>query len=216
MAEKTDKNAEPVDPSSPSAEAVIAPEEEKSREAENTKEANIAELEAAKKALEEEVLSLKEQYLRERADADNFRKRMLKEKQEAIQFANKQLLGDLLPVIDDFERAIKSAEASRDFTAFHNGVIMIEKQLVDLLDRRWGLRRFDSAGEEFDPQKHEALSCEEKPGAETPRVIEDYRTGYTLHDKVFRTARVRIAMPAAGDGNKNANAEPQKNAEQAD
>ena len=93
---------------------------------------------------------------------------------------------------------------------------MIEKQLVDLLDRKWGLRRFKSEGEEFDPQKHEALSCEEQPGVETPRVLEDYRTGYTIHDKVFRAARVKIAMPAASNGNKNADAEPRKNAEQAD
>ena len=166
--------------------------------------------------LEEENLSLKDQYLRMRADTDNFRKRLLKEKQESIQSANKQLLGDLLPVLDDFERAIKSAETSRDFTIFHDGVIMIEKQLVDLLDRKWGLRRFKSTGEEFDPQKHEALSCEQRPGEEIARVLEDYRTGYTLHDKILRAAKVKISQPVAeAEGNKNANAQPQNDAEQA-
>ena len=186
-------------------------------ETQDAREAKIAELETAKKTLEEEVLSLKDQNLRTRADTDNFRKRLLKEKQESIQAANKQLLEDLLPVLDDFERATKSAEESRDFTAFHDGVIMIEKQLVDLLDRKWGLRRFCSQGEEFDPQRHEALSCEQRPGGETSRVLEDYRTGYTLHDKVFRSAKVKISMPAAEThANENAGTQPQESAQKAD
>ena len=184
MAEKIDKNEETLEDDTPPAD-----------EQKDAGEAKIAELEAAKKALEEENQSLKEQQLRTLADTDNFRKRLLKEKQESIQFANRQLLEDLLPVLDDFERAVKSSEDSRDFTAFHNGVAMIEKQLGDLLERKWGLKRFNSVGEEFDPQKHEALSCEQKADVEVSRVLEDYRTGYTLHDKVFRTARVKIVMP---------------------
>lgn len=171
-------------------------------------QAKIAELEGAKKTLEEENLSLKDQYLRTKADTDNFRKRLLKEKQEAIQFANRQLLVDLLPVLDDFERAVKSAEASQDFTAFHDGIVMIEKQFGDLLERKWGLARFNSVGEEFDPQKHEALYSEERADHDVSRVLEDYMTGYTLHDKVVRAAKVKISMPTAAqaaceDENKN-------------
>jgi molecular chaperone GrpE len=167
----------------------------------------IGELEAGVKILEEENFSLKDQCLRIRADADNFRKRLLREKEESIQAANRQLLIDLLPVLDDFTRAIKSGEVSSDFAAFHNGVVMIEKQLTGLLERRWGLKRFDSVGQEFDPQRHEAISSEERPGLEVPMVLEDYMTGYTLHDKILRAAKVRILMPgqpAGNDENKNA------------
>ncbi|MDR1179052.1 MAG: nucleotide exchange factor GrpE [Spirochaetales bacterium] len=179
----------------------------------------IEELESARKCLEDENASLKDQGLRIQADADNFRKRMQREKQDSIQAANKQLLTDLLPVMDDFVRAIKSGEVSRDFTAFHDGIVMIEKQMSGLLERRWGLKRFDSIGEEFDPQKHEALYSEDRPDHEVSMVLEDYMTGYTLHDKILRAAKVKISMPgqpagAGRDADKNAAAsekpEPEK------
>jgi molecular chaperone GrpE len=174
--------------------------------------AKIEELENSRNVLEEENLSLKDQCLRIRADADNFRKRLLREKQESIQAANKELLTDLLPVLDDFSRAIKSGEVSQDFTAFQNGVAMIERQLADLLERKWGLKRFDSLGQEFDPCRHEALSSEPRPDLEVSTVLEDYMTGYMLHDKILRAAKVKISMPAqrpadaGGDANKNADA----------
>jgi molecular chaperone GrpE len=203
--EKTEKSQNPVPEGESRADAVAEGAAE-TKEAEDPREAKIAELEEAKKALEEENLSLKDQYLRIKADTDNFRKRLLKEKQESIQFANRQLLTDLLPLLDDFERAIKSAQAAKDFTAFHNGIIMIEKQFADLLDRKWGLKRFVSVGEEFDPQKHEALYSESRPGA-CSMVLEDYMAGYTLHDKVLRAAKVKISLPGA-DENKNEEAQP--------
>ncbi|MDR1931880.1 MAG: nucleotide exchange factor GrpE, partial [Spirochaetales bacterium] len=111
---------------------------------------------------------------------------------------------------DDFVRAIKSGEVSRDFTAFHDGIVMIEKQLASLLERKWGLKRFDSVGEEFDPRKHEALYSEERPDHEVSMVLEDYMTGFTLHDKILRAAKVKISMPGTTDSagvtdeNKNA------------
>jgi molecular chaperone GrpE len=162
-------------------------------------QAKITGLEGIRKSLEEENASLKDQYLRTKADTDNFRKRLLREKQEAIQFANKELLVDLLPIMDDFERAIKSPEDSKDFAAFRNGVTMIEKRLVDLLDRKWGLKRFNSVGEEFDPQKHEALYSEKCPDHNVSLVLEDYMTGYSLHDKILRAAKVKISMPGQRD-----------------
>ncbi len=151
------------------------------------------------KELEEENLALKDQYLRKAADLENFRKRMLKEKQEAIQFANRQLLLDLLHVLDDFERAIKSAENSKDFDSFHEGIMMIEKRLYELLERKWGLKRLESVGQPFDPTKHEAITSEERPDHEVSIVLEDYQKGYSLHDKIIRTAKVKVSMPKAKD-----------------
>lgn len=151
------------------------------------------------KELEEEKLALKDQYLRKAAEFENFRKRMLKEKQDAIQFANRQLLLDLVHILDDFERAIKSAETSRDFDSFHEGILMIEKRLYEMLERKWGLKRLESVGQSFDPTKHEAITSEERPDHEISIVLEDYQKGYSLHDKIIRTARVKVSLPKAKD-----------------
>ncbi len=147
-------------------------------------------------ALEQENSELKDQFLRKSADFENFRKRMNREKEEAIAFANRELLEDLLPTIDDFERAIKSAEESKDFEAFLEGVALIEKQFTSMLERKWGLTRFDSEGQEFDPQRHEAVTSEEGPAGSSPTVIEDYQKGYLLRDRVLRSAKVKVALPS--------------------
>ena len=155
----------------------------------------IAELEARVSALEAENSDLKEQILRKQADFENFRKRMQREKEESARFANKQLLLDILPVIDDFERAIQSAEESKDFNAFHDGIALIEKQFTGMLERKWGLKRFDAEGEDFDPQCHEAVAAETDPKTDTPKVLEAFQKGYLLHDKVLRSAKVKVSMP---------------------
>lgn len=160
-------------------------------EADNlTLKARVAELEA-------ELSELKEQYLRKQADFENSRKRMQREKEDAIAFANKQLLLDMVAIIDDFERAIQSAEESRDFDSFHDGIVLIEKQLVGMLERKWALKRFESAGEPFDPQCHEALMTEEVPDHEQSMVLEDFQKGYMLNDKVLRAAKVKVSVPAS-------------------
>ena len=111
-----------------------------------------------------------------------------------------------MPVLDAFQSALKSAENAKDFLAFHDGILLIEKQFLDLLERKWGLKRFTSVGEEFDPQRHEALSSETVPGQDSMMVLEDYMTGYTLYDKVLRAAKVKISMPvtAKTDGAQSA------------
>ena len=154
--------------------------------------------------LEEKLAELNDQYLRKAADFENFRKRTMREKQELIDFANQNLLLDLLPVIDDFERAIKSAQSSlaaqtsKDFSSFYEGITMIEKRLSSQLENKWGLKRFESVGQPFDPNRHEALQVEKAAGVEEPFVEEDYLKGYTLKDKVIRFAKVKVRMPEEG------------------
>ena len=157
------------------------------------------ELEQKIEELTAEVSTLKDQYLRKQADFENFRRRMQREKAETATYANQQLLLDIITIIDDFERAIKSAEESRDFDAFHDGIVMIEKQFTSMLERKWGLQRFDSEGEEFDPQKHEAVASEPAPGASSAKVAEEFQKGYMLHDRVLRSAKVKVAMPAPAE-----------------
>ena len=155
----------------------------------------IIELGARLASMEAENSNLKDQYLRKAADFENFRKRMVREKQEAIDFANQTLLLDLIPVLDDFERAIKSSEAARDYENFHEGISMIEKRFASLLDTKWGLVRFDSAGQPFDPNRHEALMVEKTADVTEPTVGEDLMKGYLLKERVIRSAKVKVLMP---------------------
>jgi len=151
--------------------------------------------------LEAKLADLNDQYLRKAADFENFRKRVNREKQELTDFANQNLILDLLPVIDDFDRAIKAAETSSalqtspDFKSFYEGVTMIAKRLYTDLENKWGLKRFDSEGQPFDPNRHEALQMEKAAGIQEPVVKEDYVKGYQLKDKVIRFAKVKVLMP---------------------
>jgi len=155
-----------------------------------TPEEKIAELEA-------QLAETRDQLLRKAADFENFRKRMNQEKQNSIEYANQSLLLDIIPVIDDFERAIQSAEKSADLNAFIEGVKMIEKRLTSQLESKWGLKRFSSAGEPFDPNIHEALMMEKSPDVTEAVVQEDLVRGYLLKDRVIRAAKVKVLMPEA-------------------
>lgn len=147
--------------------------------------------------LENEISTLKDQYLRKQADFENFRKRMQREKQESIKYGNSGLLLDLVGIIDDFERAIKSSEDSKDFEAFHSGIVLIEKQFTTLLDNKWGLKRFDPKGEPFNPEKHEAIAMEDSSEHDVSVVLEVFQNGYMLHDRVLRPAKVKVSNPVS-------------------
>jgi molecular chaperone GrpE len=166
------------------------PQEENQEEDEESFESRIL-------GLEEESRLLKDQLLRKQADFENFRKRLYREKEESIRYANQMLLLDIVQVIDDFERAIKSAEESKDFQVFHNGVALIEKQLVSTLENKWNLIRFDSLGEAFNPERHQAIAAEESDQHDIPTVVEDYQKGYLYHERVLRPAKVKVSQPGA-------------------
>jgi molecular chaperone GrpE len=151
-------------------------------------------------ALEAETADLKDKLLRKQADFENFRKRMIREREDSARYANAALLTDVIGLIDDFERAIRSAEESKDFAGFLQGITMIEKQLVDTLESRWGLKRFASVGETFDPNRHEAVLRVEGPADSRPTVVEDYQKGYYLHERVLRPARVKVQVPGNAPG----------------
>jgi molecular chaperone GrpE len=156
--------------------------------------------------LEAKLAETNDLYLRKAADFENFRKRITQEKQGAIDFANQALLLDLIPIIDDLERALKAAEtsldkegaAAGDFKSLYEGIGMIEKRLVSQLENRWGLKRFDSGGEPFDPNRHEAIMMEKSAEISEPVVQEDFMKGYTLKERVIRPAKVKVVMPESG------------------
>ena len=160
---------------------------------------------------EEENLDLRNQLLRKQADFENFRKRMNRDKEDAIRYANQMLLLDILPVLDDFERAVKSSEESEDFNGFHSGVVMIEKQFASMLESKWGLKRYESTGEVFNPDNHQAIAAEESDEYDKPTVIEDYQSGYFFHERVLRPAKVKVAQPKNASDPAAGEEEPSEN-----
>lgn len=148
------------------------------------------------KKLEAEKAEMKDQFLRKAADFDNFRKRLLRDKEDAVSFANTSLLTDLIEVLDDFERAEEAAKKSKDFETLANGVDLIEKRLATLLEKKWGLSKYVPLNEAFDPSKHEALMMTESPDVKEATVAEVFQNGYILHGRVIRHAKVKVSMPA--------------------
>ena len=145
--------------------------------------------------LEAEKAEMKDQFLRKAADFDNFRKRLIRDKEDAVSFANTSLLTDLIDVLDDFERAGEAAKKSKDFDTLANGVELIEKRLMGLLDKKWGLTKYVPVNEPFDPSKHEALMMTESPDVKEATVAEVFQNGYILHGRVIRHAKVKVSMP---------------------
>ncbi|MGA7614739.1 MAG: nucleotide exchange factor GrpE [Thermoanaerobaculia bacterium] len=151
-----------------------------------------------------EVEQLRNQLLRSRADFDNFRKRMEREKGEYRKYALSELIRQILPVIDNFERALSSPHSEGE--EFRKGVELIYKQLLDVLKRE-GVRPVEEAPVPFDPTFHEAITREENTGFEPHTVIDVLQKGYFLHDRLLRPAMVRVAVDSEPAGSQNENAE---------
>ena len=129
-------------------------------------------------------------YLRLAADFDNYRKRMAREHAELSQRANERLLNELLPVLDDLERALEAA-AEHEEAKLEEGVRLVHRSLLGLVERH-GLTEIDTEGA-FDPHVHEALLAQPGEGAEEGSVLQVLQKGYRLGDKVIRPARVIVA-----------------------
>ncbi|KAI7258352.1 hypothetical protein KC345_g10575 [Hortaea werneckii] len=131
--------------------------------------------------------------LRVQADFDNFRRRTQKEKEELAQYATSRLVTELLPVLDNFERALATAPASADSEAFTKGVNMIFRQLDGVLKSQ-GLTAMESVGQPFNPEYHQAIMQVESEEHEEGIVTEEVQKGYLLKDKVLRPAMVKVSM----------------------
>jgi molecular chaperone GrpE len=132
----------------------------------------------------------RDRYVRALADYENFRKRAEREKQDFFKYALAGTLKDLLPVLDNFDRALEHAEEGDDV---HKGVLLIYKQLFDIL-RKHGLQPLDEAGVPFDPKIHEAVVREEDPSVPSHTVTAVLQKGYFLHDRLIRPAMVKVAV----------------------
>ena len=145
-------------------------------------------------ALQKENAELKDQLLRRAADFDNYRKRMIKEKQDAYDYANTALLQDLLESLDNLERTVDAAQKADDPKAIADGVKIIGSSLVQMLESKYNLTSFGQAGDDFNPDFHEAIGSAQED-VEKPVLKEVYLKGYKLKDKVIRNAKVMVSMP---------------------
>jgi molecular chaperone GrpE len=129
--------------------------------------------------------------LRKSAEFDNYRKRTERERQSLSDAAAASIIEELLPLMDDLERALK-ADAGTDADAYRRGVELIHKQLGEILRKR-GVRPIDAVGADFDPYYHQAVSYEQAEGRRDGEVIEEFRRGYMLGDRLLRPSMVKVA-----------------------
>jgi molecular chaperone GrpE len=164
-----------------------APQDDAEAAAEQVSE-DLDELGATRKE-RDEYLELAQ---RTRADFDNYRKRVAKDAADALRRGKLDLAKELIPVIDNLERAIAAGEASSDPAALAKGVGLVHSELRSALGRV-GLESYDPSGEQFDPNLHEAISTHAQEGVAPGTVVETIEPGYRLADKVLRAARVVVS-----------------------
>ena len=139
---------------------------------------------------DDRVAALEDRLLRLAADFDNYKKRTARERQEYVTLANERLLSELLPILDDLERAL-AAVAEHEEASVEEGVRLVHRSLVSVLERH-GLKEIDTSGK-FDPHVHEALLAQPVEEAEEGAVVDVVQKGYAIGDRVVRPARVIVA-----------------------
>jgi len=142
-------------------------------------------------ALQKEKDTLQDRLLRTAAEFDNYRKRVDRERRELSDFVAADLLTELLPILDNLERALQ-APAGGDPDAYRQGVEMIQRQMLDLLRKR-GVKPIEAVGADFDPNYHQAVSHDISPDHREGEVIEELRRGYMLGERLLRPAMVKVA-----------------------
>ena len=148
-------------------------------------------------ALADEIVELRKErdglhdrLLRHAAEFDNYRKRIDRERRDTAQYAATEFLQELLPVIDDFERALQMNVPGAD--SYRQGLEIIHRALMDMLRKR-GVTPIEAVGTDFDPEVHQAVSYEEDPQRRDGEVTEEFRRGYRLGDRLLRPAMVKVA-----------------------
>ena len=142
-------------------------------------------------ALRREKDTLQDRLLRTAAEFDNYRKRVERERREYSEYAGADILSDMLPIIDDLERALQ-ASSGGEAESYRRGVELIHKQMTDLLRKR-GVKSIEAVGTQFDPRYHEAVIQEVSGEHREGEVMAELRRGYTLGDRLLRPATVKVA-----------------------
>ncbi|HSP22996.1 MAG TPA: nucleotide exchange factor GrpE [Planococcus sp. (in: firmicutes)] len=169
-----------------SGETAVEPNEAEAPEA-AAEEQTVDEMDTLREELEAE----RNKYLRLMADFDNYKRRAVKDRQEAEKFRAQSLLADLLPVLDNFDRALAMGTGSEESSSLLKGVEMVQKSLHEAVKRE-GLEEIKSVGEAFDPNIHQAVMQEKDDSAEAGSVLMELQKGYTLKGRVLRPAMVKV------------------------
>jgi len=183
--------ADGVSPSPPAPIDPAAPEAE--RETVNGTEAYIVALQADLDEARRQIEEIQKQLLYSQAEFQNFRRRKEDEQRDLARFANAELIRSLLPILDNFDRALQAAEKSRNFDALVGGVSGTSKQLQTFLQKA-GVTPIESVGKEFDPNFHEAIGHADNSDLPPNTVADEVQRGYMMHDRVLRPALVRVAQ----------------------
>lgn len=157
-----------------------------------------AQLEAARKSAAENH----DKYVRAVAELENYKKRAVREKAEAIKYGNEALLRDVLPLMDSLDRAMVHACASDDFEAFKTGLEMLRQQLQSCLEKH-GVEQIEALGKAFDPNVHDAMMQVESGEHEPNEVVGEFEKGYLLNGRLLRPARVSVCKRSAGGDETN-------------
>ncbi|WP_188993901.1 nucleotide exchange factor GrpE [Paenibacillus nasutitermitis] len=159
---------------------------------ENAGAADEAQVDTRYEELQKQVEEHQQRYLRAQADFDNFRRRTIKEKEELGAYASMKLIGELLPVIDNFDRALDASKSGGDVESFAKGVDMIFRQFQQVLEQE-GLKPMNTVGEVFNPEFHQAIMQVESEEHEEGIIVEEVQKGYIIKDKVLRPAMVKVS-----------------------
>ena len=154
----------------------------------------IEELQEQLKKKDVELVEQKSDFLREKADLENFRKRLVKDKADAVQFANERLLKELVEIDDNMNRALNTPNTSLE--GLKEGVEMIQKQFATFLKNQ-KVEPVEAIGKPFDPSLHEVMTQLESEEHKENTVIQEYSTGYTLNGRILRSAKVVISKKPA-------------------
>ncbi|MCX8073225.1 MAG: nucleotide exchange factor GrpE [Candidatus Binatia bacterium] len=160
-------------------------------------EEELEALRARVRELELEVEEARKAYLYERAELENFKKRVQREQTELLRYATEPLVRDLLPVVDNLERALQHAKAGEQ--SIIQGVELTLRMFLDTLQRH-GVSRVEAMGEVFDPARHEAVAHLASEEHDANRVIEQHQVGYMLHDRLVRPALVSVSRGRTNSG----------------
>lgn len=164
---------------------------------ETTEEASlVADLQLALTAKAEEVKALNDKYLRLAAEFDNYKRLIQRDQRDQIRFGNEQLLKELLPVVDNLERAIKSSREGGGSDVLIQGVDLTLKQLTGALTR-FHVVPVETVGRPFDPAKHQAVTSVASEKVPEQHVVDEFQRGYLLHDRILRAAMVSVSSGRA-------------------
>jgi molecular chaperone GrpE len=169
----------------------------------------LAELRDKFQAKEKESKENYERYLRQVAEVDNFKKRVTREKDDAIRYANENLIKDILPVIDNLERAIAHAQGGGNGKPLVEGVEMVLRGLLDVFSKH-GVVQVSAVGTVFDPGKHEAMAQVESSEHQPNTIINEHHKGYLFRDRLLRPALVTVAKAPQEKEAKNGRSEVEK------